>query len=154
MKTTTVQPASDLAGKYLSLSLDREAYALPVGCVREIIRFQAITPVPQSPAHIKGVINLRGRVVPVVDLRTQFGLPAEITARTCIVVVHPVATRCANALGLIVDNVDEVLTVSAADIEPIPEFGLAVDTRYLRGLAKSREGVRILLEIEQILAPG
>jgi len=143
---------SALAGKYLTVHLGCEAYAINVKQIREIIRFQKITPVPQLPVFLKGVINLRGRIIPITDLRTRFGLAEEISSRTCIVVVQTQpANGTSTQTGLIVDRVDEVSQIGAADIEPTPEFGVQVDSRYLLGMAKAGATVRILLNLERIL---
>jgi purine-binding chemotaxis protein CheW len=145
--------ASAAAGKYLTVALDGETYGIAVLKVREIIRLPKITPVPQMPAYLKGVINLRGRVIPIVDLRTKFGLKAECAERTCIVVVQ-VRTASAQliSLGLIVDSVDEVVSLGAADVEPAPDFGAAVNTSYLVGMAKVKGRVMTLLDIDRVIA--
>src|SRR5208282_3401123 len=107
------------AGKYLTIGIGTESYGLRVLQVREIIRMQKITPIPQMPESIKGVINLRGRVIPVLDLRVKFGFPADFAERTCIVVVQVrTAAEQATMIGLIVDRVEEVVSLSAAEIEP------------------------------------
>lgn len=155
MATTAKPPAAgDRAGKYLTVVLDNEAYGLAVLKVREIIRLQKITPVPQMPAFVKGVINLRGRVIPIVDLRVKFGLRAEFGERTCVVVVQ-VATGQDPAvqMGLIVDSVEEVATLTGEEIEPTPEFGARVDTTYLLGMAKIKGQVKTLLDIDRVVAP-
>jgi purine-binding chemotaxis protein CheW len=146
------QPA--LAGKYLTVVLENEAYGLNVLKIREIIRLQKITPVPQMPAFVKGVINLRGRVIPIVDLRVKFGFKAEFTERTCIVVVQvrPSGDQVAQ-MGLIVDAVEEVVNLAAADIEPTPEFGAKIDTTYLLGMAKVKGQVKTLLDLDRVVAP-
>lgn len=143
-----------LTGKYLMVELAGESYGIAVLNVREIIRLQKITPVPQMAAHVKGVINLRGRVIPVLDLRVRFGLPAAFTERSCIVVVQTVSTPGSGSrpLGLIVDGVDEVAQVSADEIEPPPEFSAHVDTRCLLGLAKVKGQVKTLLDIQQVFS--
>ena len=142
------------AGKYLTVVLDNEAYGIAVLKVREIIRLQKITPVPQMPGFVKGVINLRGRVIPIVDLRVKFGLQAEFAERTCIVVVQ---VKPSNDLlvqmGLIVDSVEEVVTLNASDIEPTPDFGARIDTSYLLGMAKVKGAVKTLLDIDRVVAP-
>ena len=144
--------APTLAGKYLTLLLDNEAYGIAVIKVREIIRYQKITPVPQLPAYVKGVINLRGRVIPVMDLRLKFGLKAELTERTCIVVVQvPHPSSGVLQLGLIVDSVEEVANLVAADIEPPPEFGVRLDTGFLLGMAKVKGQVKTLLDIDKVV---
>ena len=145
---------STLAAKYLTVVLDSESYGLNVLKIREIIRLQKITPVPQMPEFVKGVINLRGRVIPVVDLRVKFGLKAEITARTCIVVVQVrMASEQTVQMGLIVDSVEEVVNLTAAEIEPTPEFGPKIDTSYLLGMAKVKGQVKPLLDIDRVVSP-
>lgn len=144
---------STLAGKYLTIELASEAYGLAVLKVREIIRLQKITPVPQMPDHVKGVINLRGRVIPIVDLRTRFGLKAEITERTCIVVVQvKLANDQSVQLGLIVDSVEEVVTLTPDLIEPTPDFGSRIDTACFVGLAKIKGRLKTLLDIDRVIA--
>ncbi|HZZ57060.1 MAG TPA: chemotaxis protein CheW [Opitutaceae bacterium] len=147
-------PSTATPGKYLTVGLGTEEYGVPVLRVREIIRMQKITSVPQMPEFVKGVINLRGRVIPVVDLRVKFGFPAEFADRTCIVVVHVKlgAAEQAVQMGLIVDRVEEVVTLSAAEIEPTPEFGGHVSTDYILGLAKVKGGVKTLLDIDRVVA--
>jgi purine-binding chemotaxis protein CheW len=142
-----------LAGKYLTVVLADEAYGIGVLHVREIIRLQKFTPVPQMPAYVKGVINLRGRVIPVVDLRVKFGLAAALTDRTCIVVVQ-VALRgeVSVQMGLIVDAVEEVVTLASGEIEPTPEFGSAICTDYILGMAKVKGRVKTLLDINRVIA--
>lgn len=148
------QTRSEQAGKYLTVVLENEAYGIAVLKVREIIRMQKITPVPQMPEFVKGVINLRGRVIPVIDLRVKFGLKAEFTERTCIVVVQvKLATDSIVQMGLIVDSVEEVVHVPADEIEPTPEFGARVDTTYLLGMAKVKGQVKTLLDIDRVVAP-
>lgn len=154
--TATSAPAatSTLAGKYLTVVLENEAYGIGVLKVREIIRLQKITPVPQVPTFVKGVINLRGRVIPIVDLRVKFGLKAEFGERTCIVVVQvKLPTEQTVQMGLIVDSVEEVVTLQAGEIEPTPEFGARVDTAYLLGMAKVKGAVKTLLDIDRVVAP-
>jgi len=141
-------------GKYLTVQLAEEAYGIAVLKVREIIRMLKITPVPQMPHFVKGVINLRGRVIPVIDLRVKFGLEAQFTERTCIVVVQvKLASDALIQMGLIVDSVEEVVHVPAAEIEPTPEFGTRVDTTYLLGMAKVKGLVKTLLDIDRVVAP-
>lgn len=145
---------TNLAGKYLTVGLADEAYGISVLKVREIIRMQKITPVPQLPEFVKGVINLRGRVIPVVDLRVKFGLKNEFTERTCIVVVQvEVSSIKALQMGLVVDSVEEVLNVTAEMIEPTPEFGTLIDTSYLLGMVKTKGQVKTLLDINRVVAP-
>lgn len=137
-------------GKFLTLELHNESYAIDVLKVREIIRLQKITPVQQMPQHIRGVINLRGRVIPVIDPRVLFSLPFETTERSCIVVVQVGARRI--PMGLIVDAVEEVVTFRAEDVEPVPEFGSRINTACLLGMAKINGRVNTLLDIDSIVA--
>ncbi len=141
------------AGKYLTFGLGKEEFAIEVLRVREIMGVQEITSVPQMPAYMKGVINLRGKVVPVVDLRLKFGLPEkEYTQRTCIIVVQMEQNGSSALTGLIVDEVAEVLTLQASDIEDTPDFGTGIVTPHILGLAKSKGKVKILLDINLIVS--
>jgi purine-binding chemotaxis protein CheW len=152
--TETKSATAALAGKYLTVVLENEAYGLNVLKIREIIRHQKITPVPQMPAFVKGVINLRGRVIPIVDLRVKFGLKAEFGERTCIVVVQiKLPTDQVVQMGLIVDSVEEVVNLTAAEIEPTPDFGAKIDTTYLLGMAKVKGQVKTLLDLDRVVAP-
>jgi len=154
MKTPppTDHPALAKAGRYLTFSLGAESYGLPVLNVREIIRLCPITPVPRMPEYIKGVINLRGTVIPVLDLRAKFQL-AEVAygERACIIVVQIQNPGGAKTLiGAIVDTVEEVVQLSESDIEPPPDFGGLPNTQFILGLATLKGGVKTLLNIERI----
>ncbi|MGQ9634488.1 MAG: chemotaxis protein CheW [Bryobacteraceae bacterium] len=141
------------AGKYLAFQLGQEEFAIQVLKVREIMGVQDITAVPQTPHYVKGVINLRGKVIPVVDLRLKFGLPeAAYTQRTCIIVVQVSHGSGSMLMGIVVDGVSEVLTLTGADIEDTPDFGHGITVPYLLGMAKTKEGVKILLDIDQVLS--
>ena len=136
-------------GKYLTFSLGKEEYGLPVLKVREIIKVMDITQVPQVPSHVRGVINLRGRVIPVIDLRMKFGFAAvEHTDQTCIIVVEVVHL---GMIGVVVDAVSEVLNIPVADIDPAPDFGDNLLTDYILGLAKVKGTVKILLDLDRVL---
>lgn len=149
---TEVISAGAYAGKYLTVILGNETYGIPVMKVREIIRMQKITPVPQMPPYVRGIINLRGRMFPIVDLRLKFGLKAEFADRTCIIVVQVRVTTGQNvSMGLIVDSVEEVTNLAAGDIEPPPNFGAEID--YLFGIAKTKGQVKMLLDIDKVIAP-
>ena len=142
----------DLVGKYLTFALGNEEYSVPVLKVREIIKMMEITQVPKVPPHVKGVINLRGKVIPVIDLRAKFSLPAQdYTERTCIVVVDVSTSRERVMLGVIVDAVSEVLNIGAAEIDQTPDFGERVVTDYMLGLAKVKNTVKILLDLDCVL---
>jgi purine-binding chemotaxis protein CheW len=149
---TTVQRSdlAALAGKYLTFRLSREEYGLPVLKVREIIKLLEITAVPQSPPHVKGVINLRGKVIPVVDLRLKFSLPAQpYDEQTSIIVVEIAGAHGKILMGVIVETVCEVLNIAADEIEETPHFGDHVRTDYMRGVAKVKGTVKILLDLDR-----
>lgn len=147
--TAGARSATEKGGKYLTFSLAGEEYGIEILKVHEIIGIMPVTRVPRTPETIRGVINLRGKVIPIVDLRRKFGMPSgEDTERTCIIVVqaHGVQT------GVVVDSVSEVLDIPGADVEDPPEFGAGVHTEYLLGLAKSNGRVKLLLAIDRVLS--
>jgi purine-binding chemotaxis protein CheW len=153
--STTLPAPSGHAGKYLTVVVGTEAFGIAVLKVREIIRLQNITAVPQVPPFVKGVINLRGRVIPIIDLRLKFGLAAELAERTCIVVVQVgVDGETTISMGLIVDSVEEVVNLTADEIEPTPDFGISIDTAFIRGMAKVKGKVKTLLDIDRVVAPS
>ncbi len=139
-------------GRYLTFRLGRESYGLPVLGVREIIRLSAITPVPRMPAHIKGVINLRGKVIPILDLRAKFQLASDgYGERACIIVVQAGAPPAAAMLmGAIVDAVEEVVHLTEAELEPTPDFGGSPKTDYILGMATVHGGVKTLLDLDKV----
>lgn len=140
-------------GKYLAFQLASEEFGIGVLKVREIMGLQPITAVPQTPAHIKGVINLRGKVVPVIDLRLKFGLPAaEYTTRSCLIVTEMQGETGPVMIGIVVDGVSEVLNLTASEIEDTPDFGEEVSGQYLLGMAKVKGKVKILLDIDRVLS--
>lgn len=147
--------SDDRAGKYLIFRLGSEEFGARVTKVREIMGIQDVTPVPQTPPFVKGVINLRGKVIPVVDLRLKFGLtPEPYTARTCIIVIRTRVRPDGSdewLMGIIVDEVAEVLTLTGHDIEDTPDFGTGAANTHLLGMAKVKDKVKILLDIDQVL---
>lgn len=147
--------AEDKDGKFLGFELAGEHYGLEILKVREIIGMMDITPLPQLPPHVKGVINLRGKVIPVIDLRLKFGLEAaDYHERTCIIVVEAKGASGPVLMGIVVDTVSEVMSVEAADVESAPDLGLRLDADYIMGLAKQKNGVKILLDIDRVLNVG
>ena len=139
-------------GKYLTFLLDKEEYGIGILKIKEIIGMMAITTVPRTPDFVKGVINLRGKVIPVVDLRLRFGMPEETyNEKTCIIVVEIDTGEKIVQLGAVVDSVSEVLTIEKEDIEDAPAFGAALNTEYILGMAKKEGGVKILLDIDKVL---
>ena len=143
----------DRDGKYLTFALEPEEYGLEILKVREIIGYMDITAVPQTPHHVKGVINLRGQVIPVIDLRAKFGMEtAEVTEQTCIIVVETSQGNRKFSTGIVVDRVQEVLDIAGEDIEEAPQFGSSVNTDFILGMGKIGESVKILLDIDRVLA--
>jgi len=140
-------------GKYLTFALGREEYGFEILKVREIIGYMDITSVPQLPPYVKGVVNLRGQVIPVIDLRTKFNMPsADITEQTCIIVVETLQQGRKFSTGIVVDHVSEVLDITAESIEDAPQFGSNVNTDFILGMGKIGEAVKILLDIDKVLA--
>ncbi len=145
----------DKEGKYLTFALANEEYGLEILKVREIIGYIDVTAVPQTPHHVKGVINLRGQVIPVIDLRAKFGIATtEVTDQTCIIVVEITQAGRKFNTGIIVDRVQEVLDIAGQDIEEAPQFGASVDTNFILGMGKIGDKVKILLDIDRVLAGG
>jgi len=147
-----VSAAGDREGKYLTFTLGEEAYGIGILKIKEIIGMMPITTVPRTPEFVKGVINLRGKVIPVIDLRMRFALE-EIgyTERTCIIVVEIGGHTGTVQIGIVVDAVSEVLNIKADEIEDTPTFGSKLDTDYILGMAKIEGGVKILLDIDTVL---
>lgn len=146
-KSNQLDRADELGGKYLTFLLDDEEYGLEILKVREIIGIMDITRVPQTPAFVEGVINLRGKVIPVIDLRAKFGLSrAEYNDQTCIIVVD-----VGMLTGIIVDTVKEVHDIPGTQIEPPPRLGANVNTSFILGMGKVKDDVKILLDIDKVL---
>ena len=145
---------SQLAGKYLTFTLNSESYGIDVLKVREIIRQTPITVVPQMPHYLRGVINLRGKIIPVMDLRLRFEFAeAHNTERTCIIVVQvKLQDGKVTQMGLVVDGVEEVVNIASAEIEETPNFGGQIDTDYILGMAKVKGAVKTLLDIDGVLS--
>ncbi len=146
----------ELAGKYLTFALSDEEYGIGILKVREIIGLMEITAVPQTPPFVKGVINLRGRVIPVLELRTKFGMPSqEYNDRTCIIVVEVNGSGGTIQVGMLVDSVSEVLSITVEEIEPPPSFGSSnVATNAILGMAKIKGDVKILLDVNSVVGEG
>lgn len=141
-----------LAGKYLTFRLAYEEFGIQLLRVREIIGLMPTTPVPGSPPEITGVLNLRGKIIPVMDLRKRFDMgEAERSDRACIIVTEIRSDDRLIEIGMLADGVSEVLHVTADNIEPPPEFGVAVDTSYILGLAKSEGRVKVLLNVDHVV---
>ncbi len=139
-------------GKFLTFLMANEKYGLEILKVREIMGMMDVTSIPTTPAFIRGVINLRGKVIPVVDLRLKFGLDAkEDNQRTCIIVVHLTHTAQQMTMGIIVDEVSDVLDIDRDQIEPPPSFGANVRTDFILGMGKVDKKVMTMLDIDRVL---
>ena len=142
----------NLEGKYLTFSLDGQHYGIDIMRIREIVGMQPIRSIPKAPPHVRGVIDLRGRTIPVVDLRLKFGLGAEASGdRSCIVVLEGRQAGRGISIGVAVDSVSEVMTIRSAQIDAPPRFGVRVDTRHILAMAKAQDGIRMLLDIDHVL---
>lgn len=146
-------PAAELPTQYLTFTLAGETFGLGILVVKEIIEYRGLTEVPMMPPSVRGVINLRGAVVPVMDLLARFGKPSSVVGkRTCIVIVETELRGDVHVIGLLVDAVSEVLDIAAADIEPAPGFGARIRTEYIAGMGKVRGKFVILLDAARVLA--
>lgn len=150
--STGVDPAGQREGKYLTFTLAGEDYGISILKVKEIIGMVSITSVPQTPEFVKGVMNLRGKVIPVVDLRLRLGMEEmAYTERTCIMVVEIHSQTGTVMIGIVVDAVSEVLNIKEEVIEETSTFGASLATHYILGMAKTGDGVKILLDIDRVL---
>ena len=135
-------------GKFLSFFLGKEEYAIEILKVQEIIGLMPITPVPKMPAYIRGVLNLRGKIVPVMNLRQRFELPVvEDTDETCVIVVQ----EDQYLMGVLVDKVSEVADIKGSQIEDVPSFGISGKSEYLAGIGKVKESVKMIIDIHKVL---
>ncbi len=148
-----VKTIADKEGKYLTFSMADEEYGIGILKIKEIIGMMPITTVPQTPEFVKGVVNLRGKVIPVIDLRLRFGINSiDYTERTCIIVVEIEGTGGTIQIGIVVDSVSEVLNIKGEDVEDTPTFGTKLNTEYILGMAKMEGSVKILLDIDRVLS--
>jgi purine-binding chemotaxis protein CheW len=151
--TDQVESSTGRAGKYLTFTMAEEDYGIGIVKVKEIIGMQDITAVPQTPGFVKGVINLRGKVIPVIDLRLRFGIkPTKYNERTCIIVVEIRMQVGTVQIGIVVDSVSEVMNIGDEEIEDAPTFGANLKTDYIFGMAKMDGGVKILLDIDCVFS--
>lgn len=150
---TQVVSANPEQGQYLTFMLGGELFAIGILVIKEIIEYGQLTTVPMMPESIRGVINLRGAVVPVIDLSARFGRePAQTTRRTCIVIIEVQSEDGHQVVGLIVDAVNEVLEIAAADIEPAPSFGAGIRTDFIRGMGKIDNRFVVILDVDRVLS--
>lgn len=139
--------------QYLTFRLEEEIFAVDIAKVREVLDFSEITKVPQTPDYMRGVINLRGAVVPVVDLRLKFGMPmTEKTVNTCVIIAEVSTGNETVVLGAMADSVQEVLDLEPDQIEPVPRIGTKLDTTFISGMGKHNDRFIIILEIDRILS--
>ena len=140
------------AGKYLSFMLGEEEYGIDILRIQEIIGLMGVTAVPRAPEAVRGVINLRGRVIPVIDLRCQFGMTSvEDTEKTCVVVVQVRMGETVLTVGVIVDEVSEVLKIDSDQIDLPPSFGVSLDAEFITGMGKHGKKVLIMVDIDSVL---
>lgn len=145
-KESKIYPSK--GGKFLTFFLENEEYGLEILKVMEIIEMMNITPVPNTPNFIRGIINLRGKIIPIMDLRLKFGMPfKEQIDETVIIIVQ----ACNIEMGIVVDRVSEVVDISSENIEDTPSFGIEINTNYILGVGKSSNNVKLLLEIDKVL---
>jgi purine-binding chemotaxis protein CheW len=152
LERTTKGAAPRLAGKYLSFTLAEEDYGIGIVKIKEIIGMMTITSVPQTPSYVKGVINLRGKVIPILSMRRRFGMEDNgYTDRTCIIVVETKGEFGHSIVGIVVDTVSEVVNIKEETIEETPNFGAKLNTEYILGMAKAEGKLKILLDIDRVL---
>ncbi len=145
--------APKLAGRYLSFYLSKEEYCVEILKVQQIIQMDELTNVPLTPDYLRGVINLRGKIVPVLDLRIKFGMKVlEDTDKTCIVILQIMVNNAPMIAGIVIDEVREVSQISADMIGEVPEFGDGIDVTFLTGLAKINDSVRMIIDIDKIFS--
>lgn len=143
----TTSPGTE-GSQYLTFALGREEYGVDILKIQEIRGYAPITPIPNTPPHIKGVMNLRGAIIPIVDLREKLAMPAAEPNAFTVIVVVTVGTK---VMGLIVDSVSDVLTIAPKDLTPAPDFGGQVDARFIHGMARAGDTLVVLLDIERVL---
>lgn len=154
-KVEATEVGEQLAGKYLTFLLGEEEYGIEILKVQEIIQMQKVTQIPKAPDFVRGVINLRGKVIPVVELRKKFGMETqEDTEKTCIIVVLIHAGDQGITMGISIDEVKEVLDIGTGEIEETPSFGASIETDFIMGIGKVGETVKMLLDIDKVLSEG
>ncbi|MCP4644648.1 MAG: purine-binding chemotaxis protein CheW [bacterium] len=153
--SNSIETLTDRAGQYLTFLLGDEVYGLEILKVQEIIGMMTVTKVPKTPDYVRGVINLRGKVIPVIDLRTKFQMEThEDTNRTCIIVVQVAGASQQITMGILVDEVSEVLDIIGDQMEPAPTFGEGIQTDFIFGMGKVGDKVVMLLDVDRVLSSG
>jgi purine-binding chemotaxis protein CheW len=139
--------------QYLAFTLGGETFAMGIGCIKEVIQFESLTQVPLMPGFLRGVINLRGSVVPVIDVFVRFGRPSlPVTRRSCVVIVEVTEAEETAVLGIMVDSVSEVLEIGASEIEPTPAFGSDIRASFIAGVGRVGNRFVLLLDPNQVLS--
>jgi len=152
IETTGKHDLNSLSGKYLTFKLSNETYGIEILKVQEIIGLMNITSIPRTPDFVRGVINLRGKVIPVIELRKKFNMETvEDTDHTCIIVVQVMGTGTPITMGILVDEVSEVVDITENQLEPPPSFGTNIDTAFILAMGKLKDTVVILLDIDKVL---
>lgn len=152
LDSTTLGDINSASGQYLTFIMDNEEYGVDILCVQEIRGWEATTPLPNAPSHIKGVINLRGTIVPIVDLRQCFGLMGiEYSAVTVVIVLKVKTEEGSRVMGIVVDAVSDVYTLSRSDMKSPPDLGSSIETDFIQGLVNVDEKMVILLDIDKLL---
>ena len=151
--TPAAKAETQQAGQYLTFGLGTETFAIGIMAIKEIIEYASLTEVPMMPPYVRGVINLRGSVVPVLDLPVRFGKASSaVTKRTCIVIIDVMLGSDRHVLGLVVDAVNAVLDIPQSDIEPPPAFGASIRTEFIRGMVKINSKFVIVIDVDHVLA--
>lgn len=148
MQQQEIEGYTGTVNQFLTFTLGEEEYGIDILKVQEIRGYSAITHIPNAPAHVRGIMNLRGTVVPVVDLRAKFGMPAAESSKFTVIIVVMVGEKIA---GLVVDAVSDVLNISQADVRPAPDLGARCDTRFISGVVSVADKLAVLLDIERLL---
>lgn len=139
-------------GKFLTFVLGEEIYGLPIKKAKEIIGMMEVAHIPKTQGYIKGVINLRGKIIPIIDLRLRFGMAEKAyTERTCVIVIEVNAHESQRLVGIAVDTVSEVVNIQKREIEPTPEYDAQIEGNFLIGLGKIKEKVILILDIDKVL---
>lgn len=144
---------SELSNKYLIFTINTEIYGVPIAKVREVIRFVTITPLHEASEFLKGVINLRGRIIPIIDMRAKFGIQEkEYNDRTIFIIVDVTGTKDTVNIGIAIDSVHDVVDIKDEELEKTPDIGLKLKTQYLFGIAKIRDKMLMILNMDKILS--
>ena len=150
-----IDKADIAVNQYLTFTLDGDLFALDIASVREVLEYVSVTRIPRTPEFMRGVINLRGQAVPVVDLRLKFGMPrTEVDVNTCIIIVEAMVSGELTVMGALADSVREVVEIEPAAVEPPPRMGTRIDTTFIRGMARRDDLFVVVLDINRVFSEG